>query len=194
MRVKYFQILFLLNITVVAAAQDVEYSNRSINPGISLAINEGDREIGFGSMVSLSYKHGIWKGDRLRLSPAVMSGNFISILVTDVPDYYYRLTSLGINAELDLIRLGSFNMVVYGGGFINYARGLAGTGGWPQEANTHSDYFWRLYYGGSFGGGFRLNMPGSRFIYELYPINFQFGPNYYMTAYSQFSLGIKFAH
>lgn len=190
-QVKYLQVLVLISISAVATSQDVSYSNRSINPGISIGINEGGSEMGFGGMISFSYKHGVWKGDRLRLSPGIMTGNFMSLMVTDVPDYYYRLTSLGLNAELDLIRIGSLSLVIYGGGFVNYSRGLKGTGGWPQGENTYSDYFWRLYCGGSFGGGLRLNRPDSRFIYELYPLNFQVGPDYYMMGFTQFSLGIK---
>ena len=33
------------------------------------------------------------------------------------------------------------------GGFMNYSRGLIGTGGKPEANHNNSDYFYRLYFG-----------------------------------------------
>jgi hypothetical protein len=191
MRVRLLKILFLLCAVTDASAQDTSYSNRSFNPGIALGINAGDHEMGVGSMMTFSMEYGVWKEDRLRLKPELMAGTFLPFGITDTPDMYYRVTGLGLNAVMDIIRLGSFSIAVSGGGFLNYSRGLIGTGGWPEEGHDSSDYFWRLYYGGSLGGGIRINGPDSRLIYEFFPLNFQFGPNYYLLAYTRFSVGIK---
>lgn len=188
---RFLKVLFLLCAVTTASAQDTSYLNRSFNTSIALGINEGDQEMGVGSMMTLAMEYGIWKEDRLRLKPELMAGTFLPFGITDTPDMYYRVTGLGVNAVLDVIRLGSFSIAVSGGGFLNYARGLIGTGGWPEAGHTSSEYFWRLYYGGSLGTGIRINNPDRRLIYEFFPFNYQFGPNYYLLAYTRFSVGIK---
>ena len=113
------------------------------------------------------------------------------LMITDTRDQYYRLSSLNFTANLDIIRLGSFSLMAYGGGFLNYSRGLLGTGGWPEIGALDSEYFFRLYYGGTFGGGLRYNSPDKLIGFEVLPFNFQFGPDYYFTAYISVGMHIN---
>ncbi|MCF6331760.1 MAG: hypothetical protein L3J11_00635 [Draconibacterium sp.] len=80
-----------------------EYSNESLKFGIGFGINEGNQEIGVGTIVSFGYQKSIWN-DRVRINPNIMTGNFRPFGITDTRDQYYRITTFGMNGYLDLIK------------------------------------------------------------------------------------------
>jgi hypothetical protein len=167
-----------------------EYSRNSIRKSIVIAINNGDDEIGVGFISSTGYQRTIWK-ERARLSPYFLNGGFMPFGITDTRDQFYRVTQLGINAYLDIIRIKALSIYAGAGGFFSISRGLLGTGGWPEENNNSSEYFLNLYGGGYFGAGIRINPPNRRFAYEFSPLNLCFGNNNYLLGFWSFTLEIK---
>jgi hypothetical protein len=183
-----YGIFFLIIINLDGFAQ--EYSSNSIKTGIGIGMSEGIRETGIGSIVSLGYQKSLWQ-NRLRINPYILSGGFFPFGVTDVRDQYFKITSLGVNGYLDILKYKSVSIFIGAGGLVNYTRGLFGTGGMPESGITSSEYFFKLYYGGYLGGGLRINPAKSRFAYELTPFNICFGNDYFVMAYFKFGIDIN---
>lgn len=183
----------VLAVTLVSQmAFPQEFSKSSLKTAVGIGINEGKDEIGVGALILIGYQKTLWK-DRLRLTPNITSGNFIPFGITDTRDQYYRITSLGFNGYLDALKYKAVSLFIGTGVFMNFSRGLLGTGGWPEEGNTTSEYFLNYYYGGYLGAGIRIEPKGRRISYELTPINFQFGNDYFFTTYFKFGIDIKFS-
>lgn len=166
------------------------FSNKSIKTSFGIGMNEGDDEIGIGTVFSLAYQKAVWK-NRLRLGPYILTGGFMPIGITDTREQFYRITSLGFNGYLDVLKYKPVSLFIWGGGFVNYSRGVLGTGGWPEEGNTRSEYFLNFYGGGSFGSGIRIDPPNRRIAYEITPFNFNFGNSGFMLAYFRVGIDIK---
>ena len=171
-------------------SQTQSFSIKSIKTSFGIGMNEGDDEIGVGTIFSLAYQKAVWK-NRLRLGPYIVTGGFIPFGITDTRLQFYRITSLGFNGYLDVLKYKPVSLFIWGGGFVNYSRGLLGTGGHPRDGNTGSDYFLNIYGGGSFGAGIRIDPPKSRIAYEITPFNFNFGNNNFMLAYIRVGVDIK---
>lgn len=171
-------------------SQEIEFKRSSIRTGIGLGINEGYQETGNGLVYSIGWQKSYGKNNKLRINPNMVFGGFTPIGITDTRDQYYRITSLGINFHFDLIKYRAVSIVTTGGGFINYSRGLLGTGGWEEASNKSSEYFYSLYFGGYGSIGLRINPAKSRLAYEIRPINMSFGNNRFLLAY--FMIGIDF--
>lgn len=184
-------ILILLLIGIKLNAQDIEFKRTSIRTGIGIGFNEGHWETGMGLLYSFGLQKSYGEKNRLRINPNILIGGFIPIGITDTRDQFYRITSLGLNVHYDLIKINIVSMVTTVGGFMNYSRGLLGTGGWPEANNNHSEYFHKLYYGGNISIGLRINPENSRLAYELRPLNLQFGNDYFVLGYTMFGIDFK---
>jgi hypothetical protein len=158
--------------------QDSLVVKSTFKTAFGFAINEGNSETGMGVVLSLGYKKSYWN-DRLRFCTDFTVGNFLPLVMTDLRDQYYRLTTLGFLTDLDAIKGKSASIFISTGLFSNYSRGLLGTGGYQVNA-THSETFHHLYYGGYLGGGVRINSAQSRFAYEFIPISLFFGNHHYV--------------
>lgn len=119
-------------------------------------------------------------------------GGFLPIAITDTRDQFYRITSLELNIHYDLIKYKNISIVTSGGGFINYSRGLLGTGGSPEENNNNSEYFYSLYFGGSASLGLRITPPNSKLAYEIRPVNIHLGYKEFILGYLMFGIDFKF--
>jgi hypothetical protein len=172
-------------------AQEIEFKRSSIRTGIGIGFNEGQRESGLGLIYSVGWQKSFGKKDKLRLNPNMIIGGFSPIAITDTRDQFYRITSLGLNIHYDLIKYKAVSLVTTGGGFINYSRGLLGTGGWPEANNDNSEYFRSLYLGGNGSLGIRINPKNSKLAYEFRPINLHLGNDYYMLGYLMVGLDFK---
>jgi hypothetical protein len=167
-----------------------EFSDNSLKVGIGLGINEGLKETGMGALVSFGYQKSVLN-DRVRINPNFMTGGFFPFGITDTRDQYYRVTSVGVNGYLDAIKFKAVSLFIGAGGQINYSRGLLGTGGWPEEGNTGSDYFFKLYYGGYLAGGIRVSSPDHKIAYEFTPFNVCFGNDYFFMYFFKFGIDIR---
>ncbi len=184
-------ILLILLLTVNYWGTCQEFSRSSLKTGVGFGINEGQYEIGVGGVVMLGYQKSYWN-DRLRISPNIVSGNFMALGITDVREQYYRLTSLNLIGYLDVIKYKAFSILIGAGGSFNLSRGLLGTGGDWEVSHPESEYFLKSYYGGYLGLGLRINPRRSRMAYEISPINFHFDDKYFFTQYFKFGIDIKF--
>lgn len=192
---KFSKLIPLLLISLLTGSevysQETEYKKSSIRTGIGIGINEGSREIGMGLIYSIGWQKSVGEKNKLRINPNMTIGGFLPIAITDTRDQFYRITSLGININYDLIRYKAVSIVTTGGGFINYSRGLLGTGGWSDANNNTSEYFYSLYYGGNASVGLRINPKQSKLAYEVRPINIHFGNNGFILGYLMFGIDFK---
>lgn len=172
-------------------AQEGEFKSTSIRTGIGIGFNEGLRETGLGLVYLVGWQKSYGKKNKLRLNPNIIIGGFSPIGITDTRDQFYRISSLGLDIHYDLIKYKAVSIVTTGGGFINYSRGLLGTGGWPEANNDKSEYFNSLYLGVDTSLGIRVNPKNSKLAYEFRPISIQFGNNYYVLGYLMVGIDIK---
>jgi len=186
-----FLIFLVLNCPISSFGQEDANGKSSIRTGLGLGINEGKREIGFGLLYSIGWQKSIGEKNRLRLNPNIVYGGFRPVIITDTRDQYYKASSLGFNVHYDLIEFERASIVTSLGGFVNYSRGLLGTGGMDEEASTGSDYFHALYFGGSASVGVRIESKNRKMAYEIRPYNFQYGTEGFVMSYFMFGMDIK---
>lgn len=172
-------------------SQEIEFRKSTIRTGVGIGINEGQREIGSGLIYSIGWQKSFGEKNKLRINPNMILGGFLPIAITDTRDQFYRITSLGLNIHYDLIKYEAVSIVTTGGGFINYSRGLLGTGGWPEANNNRSENFISLYFGGNASVGLRIDPKRSKLAYEIRPINIHFGNKGYFLGYLMFGIDFK---
>ena len=172
-------------------SQEIEYKKSSIRTGIGIGINEGRREIGNGLVYTIGWQKSVGEKNKLRINPNMIFGGFLPIAVTDTRDQFYRISSLGLNIHYDLIKYKTISIVTTCGGFINYSRGLLGTGGWPEANNNNSEYFYSLYFGGNASIGLRIDPKHSKLAYEIRPINIHLGNKGFILDYLMFGIDFK---
>jgi hypothetical protein len=182
--------IILVLITINSELFSQEYSDKSMKVGLGFGINEGMKETGMGVLVSFGYQKTL-ANNRIRINPNYMSGGFFPFAITDTRDQYYRISSLGINCYWDAIKYKPFAIFIGAGGHFNFTRGLIGTGGWPEEGNTSSDYLFKLYFVGSLSTGIRINQPDSRLAYEFVPITICLGNDNFLLEYVKIGIDIK---
>ena len=183
-------IIFLSAINDVFS-QENEFRKSSIRTGIGIGINEGQSELGNGLVYSIGWQKSLGRKEKIRINPNMTFGGFLPIGITDTRDQFYRISSLGLNIHYDLLRYKAVSIVTTGGGFINYSRGLLGTGGWPEANNNSSEYFYSLYFGGNVSIGLRINPEKSKLAYEIRPVSIHFGNKGFMSGYLMFGVDFK---
>lgn len=186
-----YLLFFCVILSHQSFAQNTEFGSTSIKTGIGVGFNDGFKETGAGFIYAIGWQKHLGEHQRIRLNPNLVFGGFTSAGITDTRDQFYRITSLGLNIHYDLLRYKSFSIVTTGGGFLNYSRGLLGTGGWPEANNHQSEYFNSLYFGGQLSLALRINPKNSRLAYELRPINAQLGNKQFELIYFMFGIDIK---
>jgi hypothetical protein len=172
-----------------AAGQEKKFSKSSLKYGFGVGVSDGYRATGSGGVLSVGYQYDLWK-DKLRLNPNLTIGSFNSRLVQDVGDQWFNSISLETILYFDLISFKAFSLTIGAGGLVNNMRGLLGTGEFPS-LNNNLDYFNHWHFGGFFGGGFRIAPQNSRIAFELMPLNFHVGPDYFMEGYAKIGLDVK---
>jgi len=187
--IKTILTLLGLFLSIIAYCQNATFSKSALKLGVGIGFNEGKRENGMGTLFSFGYQKSFWKDNRLRINPNLTIGGFMPFIITDTRDQYYRITTFSITGYLDPLKFKSIALFIGAGPFINYSRGLLGTGGWAGYSD--SEYFFRLYYGGYVGAGLRINPKNSRFAYEFAPINIMAGNNSFVLGFLKIGIDIK---
>lgn len=184
-------ILLVLIATHQSYAQDLPFKRTSVRTGLGVGYNDGKKESGIGILYSIGWQKSFGKKNRIRLNPNLMIGGFLPLGITDTRDQFYRITSIGVNLHYDLIKYKAVSIVITGGSFLNYSRGLLGAGGWPETNNNNSEYFRDLYFGGSISIGLRINPKNGKLAYEFRPFNIQVGNDDFILGYFMFGVDIK---
>ena len=184
-------LLTFLTTTNFVSSKEIEFKRSSIRAGIGIGLNEGQREIGSGLVYSIGWQKSCGAKSKLRINPNMTFGGFLPIAITDTRDQFFRITSLGLNIHYDIIKYKAVSIVTTGGGFINYSRGLLGTGGWPEANHTNSQYFYTIYFGGNASFGLRIDPKSSKLAYEIRPINIHFGNKGFLLGYMMFVIDFK---
>lgn len=172
----------------VSYGQSSEFSRSSIKGGIGIGFNDGKRETGMGTLFFMGYQRSYWN-ERVRINPNLTTGGFTSIGITDTRQQFYRISSLGVNGYIDALKYRSVSIFLGTGVFVNYSRGLLGTGG-ELSGNERSVYFYEIYYGGLGTGGIRVNPKNHRFAYEFSPVSILLGTEGFTLGYMK--LGVDF--
>lgn len=178
-------LLFFLRVT----AQENGFTRSSIKTGIGIGVHDGVEESGLGLVYLVGYEKSFGTKEKFRINSNLVYGGFNSKGITDVREQFFRITSVGVNVGYDLVRYKSVSLLLSTGGFLNYTRGLLGTGGENEIGNSR--YFNEVYFGGSGGIGIRISSDKSRFSYEIKPINVQIGSKGFVLGYVLFGLDIK---
>jgi len=193
-----FQIKLLLLILMIFIltmnnifSQEIEFKKSSIRTGVGIGVNEGQREIGLGLVYSIGWQKCIGEKNKLRINPNLTFGGFLPFAITDTRDQFYKISLLGLNIHYDLIKYKAISIITTVGGFLNYSRGLLGTGGWPEENNNWSEYFYSIYFGYNASIGLRINPKKSKLAYEIRPINIHNGNNGFVLSYFMFGIDFK---
>lgn len=184
-----FTLLLMGNLSF---AQDPEFKRTSLKTGIGIGSNEGEKETGMGLLYSVGWQKSYGKKNKLRLNPNMVFGGFLPIGITDTRDQFYRITSTGLDIHYDLIKRNAISIVTTGGGFVNYSRGLLGTGGMSEDNNNSSTYIYSFYFGGKVSAGIRIDPKNSKLAYEFRPVNVQFGNKGFVLGYFMFGIDFKF--
>ncbi len=131
-------ILALLLIVAILSlkAQENTFSKYAIKTGIGFGINHTDEEIGVGTIYTFGYQKSYGEQERIRLSANLLAASFLSAIILDARDQYYRITSLGVNLSADVLRYKTVSLFANLGTFLNYSRGLIGTGGYRTFVGT----------------------------------------------------------
>jgi hypothetical protein len=182
-------LIYVVLFSIESRAQENEFTRSSIKTGFGAGINEGFEETGTGFVYSVGYQKSFGKEERFRINPNLLYGGFNPLLYSGIRDQYYRITSVCMNINYDLLKYKSVSLLVSTGAFLNYSRGLLGTGG--EDGCRNSSYIHELYFGGSAGLGIRISNPESRFAYEIKPLNVQVGNKGFVLGYMMFGLDIK---
>jgi hypothetical protein len=186
---KMHLLIIIVLFSLTSLAQENEFTRSSIKTGVGIGLNEGNKESGLGIVYSIGYQKSFGKKEKFRINPNLLYGGFNSFGISDTRDQFFRITSIGMNVNYDLIKYKSVSLLITSGGFLNYSRGLFGTGG--ENDIRDSSYFNQLYFGGTAGIGIRISSAKSRFAYELKPFNIQFGNKDFILGYLLFGLDIK---
>ncbi len=191
LKLLYLSLFVFLIMGSKSNAQETEFKRTSVRTGLGVGYNDGKKESGIGILYSIGWQKSFGKKNRIRLNPNLMIGGFLPLGITDTRDQFYRITSIGVNLHCDLIKYKAVSIVITGGSFLNYSRGLLGTGGWPETNNNNSEYFRDLYFGGSISIGLRINPKNGKLAYEFRPFNIQVGNDDFILGYFMFGVDIK---
>lgn len=186
-------LFIFLFIAEASFSQEKRFRNISLLGGIGAGINESNRQTGFGLLYTMGWQKSLGEQNRLRINPGLMLGGFMTDdIPTDTRQQHYRMTSLSVNIHYDLIRYTSLSLVLTGGGFTNYSRGLLGTGGDPEAHHyDESEFFNAFYAGGNVSIGLRINNPGAKFAYQFYLPGIQYGSGQFGLVYAMFEIQLK---
>lgn len=190
-RLLKFSVVIFLFCGETGFSQDIHFKRTSIKTGVGVGINDTETERGIGPVFSLGWQKSYLENERLRLNPNILFGSFRTYAIpTDSRDQHYKTSALGFNVHYDLIKKNTTSLVTTGGVFVNYSRGLLGTGG-LSEGNNSSEYFYSLYFGGYASIAIRINSKNKKVAYELRPLNIHFGNEGFILGYLFFGIDFK---
>ncbi len=124
--------------------------------------------MGIGIPLGVGYQWHHLNGG-LRLSSTLQAASFSPLAITDVPDSYYRVITLGLYAAFDVLRYYSFSLVITAGGGISYSRGFMGNG-WNEDTGETipGGYFNRWYPTAYLAYGIRIAPRKGGYALELF--------------------------
>lgn len=183
--------VLLAGLLIIILAQfsfSQDFSGNSLSYGFGFGVSEGARHDGLGQHVEVGYKTALWK-NRLRLYPNLTIGAYNTKFITDIPDSYFNSINAKLGVEFDVIAISAFSFMIESGGFVNLTRGLKGTGG--ETPRSSSNFFSYTNYGFLLAGGFRIQPKMSRIAYNIKPLGFLVGPNYFVDFQSTVSIEVR---
>ena len=183
-----FAVGFILSTPLMS--QEADYGRSSIRTGLGFGFNKGKRETGLGLQYVIGWQKEWGEKRRLRFNPNMMIGGYTPLFISGTREQFYRVTHLEVIFHYDLLKVSSVSLVVSGGGFVAYSRGLLGTGGDGETYYDESKFFLRGYFGGSFSAAIRIAPKSSRWAGEIRPVNLQYGNEGFIMTY--FMLGVDF--
>lgn len=158
----------------------------------SISYQEGKGEMGFGIPLGIGYQKQYCNG-RIRVHTTLQDGNFMNFGITDVPDYYYRVTTLGLFSDIDVLRYYSFSIVLSTGVGGSLSRGIRSEF-WDMDGNYSSGgYFARFYPTVYLAYGIRIAPRKSKYALEIFlPPGGHANSNFYLIHAIRVGVDYKF--
>lgn len=140
---------------------------KSLKVFTSIAYHEGIGEQGLGIPVGIGYQVQYFRG-RVRLNFSLQAASFRNFGITDVPDNYYRVTTLGAYANFDILRYYSISIFLSAGTALSYSRGMISS--WFDEDSgiRISGKNFNRWYPTLYGGyGIRISPRKAKYAVEI---------------------------
>ena len=173
-------VVFFVFVSGMRAQQD-EKAPGYMRTTLGLGFNGGWSEVGTGYIFSIGREKSTGKNRRLRINPQLTLGEFRPFAVSDVPEQFFRITMLELNAHYDFIRIRSFSLVTSAGVFADYTRGLAAAFA-TEHSYTRARYFYRFYTGGQISVAFRIAPSHGKWAFEWRPFTLYAGTGDFLLA------------
>lgn len=190
---KWSHLLLMIVAIMLSSASYGQCSSRqskSIAAGMGYSYNGGAVEGRSGLVYTFSYQNKIGRRDQLRFSPNFTFGTYKGAGGYKGRDEFYRVSSIGIDLNYDVVRIKHISLVSSVGVLGAYSRGLLGTGGYEPNF-MGSEYFNRVYGAAKAAVAIRINKPTSRVAMELVPASLSLGPNHFNWTMAMFKLEYK---
>jgi len=143
-------------------------ATKSIKFFAMIGYQVGKGEKGFGIPIGIGYQR-ICGNGRFRINASVQDATFRSIAITDSPDHFFRVSTMGFYSDIDILRYHSFSVVLGTGAGLSYSRGY--TSIWWDEDTSQSiygGYFNRWYLSGYLAYGIRIAPKRGRYAIEIF--------------------------
>lgn len=158
-----------------------------------IAYQEGRGEQGFGIPLGIGFQKHYLNG-RWRVNTSIQAASYRTFAITDVPDSYYRVTTLGIYSDLDILRYYSFSVVLGAGAGLSYSRGI--TLSWWNEnfgQTIQDEPFNRWYPSVYLAYGIRIAPRKSKYAVEIFlPPGGHANKNFYLLHIVRVGVDYKF--
>ncbi len=181
---KYFILLVFGLVFFALKAQQNVYSAKHLRVNFAFSpIYEG-YATGSGYVYGVGWEQKISRNGRLRIHPFIRWGEYAALFITDIPDFYFRSTELGLTFHYDLIKISSVSLVTSAGIGGLYERGIG-----DRHPHLYADLFGLLHSGVSL----RWDRPKKPWAYELTLLRLSWGTDYFIQPVPfEFSIIYKF--
>ena len=154
-------------------AQTHDFSRSSMKYSVEIGMAQGFGSTGIGGLLSMGYVHEFWN-NRLRLIPNLSVGYFESQRGDEL-GLGFRVVDMETIVSYDWWRKRSVSLMIGVGGFVNNTKGM-----YRKNDNPNGSGFFREWHAGAvLAGGLRINPLGSRFTFEISPLNLYVGYSYF---------------
>ena len=169
-------------VSCVVQTQAQEFSKNSIKVGAGVEGIDNTKVDGHGFVTALTYQRQL--KDWLWLAPHAKHGTYTTLGITDTPDEYFNIMTLGIGMNATILHY----LCVGVGTEVNYLHGLIGTGG----EISHASHYVRSFYPDLYANaGLRIAPREKRIAVNIIPFNLSMGIHEELSLAMQLEMEIK---
>ena len=169
-------------VSCVVRTQAQEFSKNSIKVGAGVESIDNTKVDGHGFVTALTYQRQL--KDWLWLAPHAKHGTYTTLGITDTPDEYFNIITMGIGVNATILHY----LYVGVGTEVNYLHGLIGMGG---EISLASHYVRSFYPDLYANAGLRIAPREKRIAVNIIPFNLSIGIHEELSLAMQLEMEIK---